>query len=186
MNWTLRNALATVLAASLASAPAVAHGQVKPPEAVPDQPDEPLPEWHPPPPRRDVIHLDVAPALTKAQDIRQAGMWLICFGGAMMFGGGLLYARAQNLNDEVARPHGVTSTDEFGTIQWMVTNVFDPSLEDQKNQALAGSRSLLIIGGAFAATGFALFGVGQWRIRSYHKRHPRDPLPPLSGYEQVR
>ena len=119
MNWSNRNALATVLAVSLAVGPAVAYAQVTTPEEVPEQPDEPLPEWHPPPARRDIVHLDVAPALNKAHDLRQAGLWLIS------------------------------------------------------------------IGGALAVAGFTCFGVGQARIGLYHKKHPRDPLPPLSGYDQV-
>jgi hypothetical protein len=185
MNWTNRNALATVLAACLATLPMAAHAQVTaPPETVPDQPDEPLPEWHPPPPRHDIVHLDVAPVLNRAQDTRQAGLWLISIGGAMMFGGGLLYVRALNLNDDAGKPHGVAPVDQNGTISTMITNVFDPSLEDAKNRAYNGALSLMIIGGAIAVGGFALFGVGQARIRSYHKHHPRDPLPPLSGYEQ--
>jgi hypothetical protein len=186
MNWSNRNALATVLAVGLAVGPTVAHGQVTVPETVPEQADEPLPEWHPPPPRRDVVHLDVSPTLNKAHDLRQAGMWLMSIGGAMMFGGGLLFARAQNLNDDVGKPHGIAPLDENNNVNWMITNVFDPGLEDQKNRALDGSRALLIIGGALGVAGFTCFGVGQARIRIYHKKHPREPLPPLSGYEQVK
>jgi hypothetical protein len=187
MNWTNRNALATVLAVSLAVGPAVAQAQVTAPSAeVPDVPDEPLPEWHPPRPRGDVVHLDVAPEVKKAQDTRQAGLWLCSIGGGMLFGGGLLYARAAGFNDEAGKPHGVAFVDDHYNIGTMVTNVFDPNLEDQKNLNQAGALALLVIGAAFTVAGFAAFGVGQYRIRAWHKKNPRDPLPPLSGYEQVK
>src|SRR5262245_51866546 len=128
MNWSNRNVVATVLAVSLACSPSLAAAQVKPPEAIPDLPDEPLPEWRPPPPRHDIVHLDVAPSVKKAQDLRQAGLWCMSIGGIMMFAAGILWARALNLNDAAGHFHNEITFDgiNYNTVG---TNVFNPHLE---------------------------------------------------------
>jgi hypothetical protein len=164
-----------------------ARAQVTPPQPVPNVPDEPLPEWKPPPARKVApIHLDVGPEARKAQNLRQAGLWLASFGGALLFASGIVFARAQDIADSASHYRQELVTDEFGNIRYAGNNQFDPGLEDEMYRLQALSHSFMIIGGAFTATGLALFGIGQARLHKLHVKHPRDPLPPLSGYDQVR
>jgi hypothetical protein len=182
MNWFNRHIAAILLPVSLVIGPTARAQVTPPPPAVPERPDEPLPEWKPPPPPKDVVHIDLTPELRRAQALRQAGLWFASLGGAQMFLGGILFAWAANVNDTLSHFHNETRPTPDGNFEVVGVAAFDPRLEDQRDRALAASQSMLIIGGAFLVTGFTLFGVGQARIRQSHAAHPRDPLPPLSGY----
>ncbi len=162
-------ALAFALVVSLAAG---AHAQTVPPPQVPQLPDEPLPEWHPPPPSKGhALFLSLTPEVQEAQKVRQAGLWISSFGWAVTFLGGVFYVWAANLNNDVTSPPPPNPP-----------GVFSPALEDQRNHVEAAAISCLAIGGTFAAAGFVLYTVGQWKITSHHKTHPNEPLPPLSGF----
>lgn len=149
-----------------------ARAQGVPPPPVPQMPDEPLPEWHPPPPHKGhAIFLTLSPEVQQAQKIRQAGLWISSFGWATTFLGGVFYVWAANLNQDLGSPPPPNPP-----------GVFNPALEDQRNHVEAAAISCLAIGGTFAATGFVLYTIGQWKITSHHKTHPSEPLPPLSGF----
>jgi hypothetical protein len=162
-----------------------AMAQTVPPPPVPQLPDEPLPEWRPPrKPPANVIHLDVAPEASRGQTLRQLGLWFASFGGASMFAGGILYAYALDINDSVSHPRADIAVGSDGNFGVMANGVFDPSLEDRRNQVQAASFALLGVGGACLVAGFTLFAVGQHKIREHHRKYPKDPLPPLSGFER--
>lgn len=183
MNWTNRNALATVLAVSLAVGPAVAQAQVTaPPVEVPDVPDEPLPEWHPPVQRRGALFLQISPEVQGAQRLRQVGLWVSSLGWAQLLAAGILYGWAVNLNEDVSHPHadGSGMVNTSGDITR--TSIFDPALEDERNRVQNASLALIGIGGAMALGGFIVYTIGQAKITIWHKQHPKDPLPPLSGF----
>ncbi|HEX8951821.1 MAG TPA: hypothetical protein VF997_11675 [Polyangia bacterium] len=149
-----------------------ARAQGVPPPTVPQMPDEPLPEWHPPPKRdRHALFLQVSPEVMQAQKLRQIGLWVSSFGWAQVFLGGVFYVWAANLNQDLGSPPPPNPP-----------GVFNPAIEDQRNHVEAAAISLLSIGGTLAAGGFILYTVGQWRITSHHKTHPNEPLPPLSGF----
>jgi hypothetical protein len=162
-------AIAFALILSFAGA---AHAQGVPPPQVPQLPDEPLPEWHPPPPSKaKAVFLSLSPEALQAQKIRQAGLWISSLGWATTFLGGVFYVWAANLNQDLGSPPPPNPP-----------GVFIPSLEDQRNHVEAAAISCLTIGGTIAATGFVLYTIGQWKITSHHKSHPDEPLPPLSGF----
>jgi hypothetical protein len=152
------------------SSVAWAEGVTPPP--VPQLPDEPLPEWHPPPPtNRHALFLQMAPQMQEAQKIRQAGLWISSVGWAQLLLGGVLYAWAADLNQDEGSPPPPN-----------VPGLFNPQLEDERNRVLIATRTFLSIGGIMAAGGFVLYTIGQWKITSHHKSHPSEPLPPLSGF----
>jgi len=164
---------ATALALLLVvSASGVARAEGVPPPPVPQLPDEPLPEWHPPPPtNRHALFLQMSPQMQDAQKIRQAGLWISSFGWAQLLLGGVLYAWAADLNQDEGSPPPPN-----------VPGLFNPQLEDERNRVLGATRAFLTIGGIMAAGGFVLYTMGQWKITSHHKSHPSEPLPPLSGF----
>jgi len=149
-----------------------AFAQPVPPPPVPQLPDEPLPEWHPPPPtNRRALFLQVSPEVQQAQKLRQIGMWVSSLGWAQVFLGGVLYVWAAVLNQDVGAPP-----------QPYTPGVFSPALEDERTRVESAAISMIAIGGTLAAGGFVLYTIGQWRITSHHKTHPSEPLPPLSGF----
>jgi hypothetical protein len=157
-----------------------AHAQTPPPPAMPAVPDEPLPEWHPPARRLSgPIFLTVSPDLVQAQKLRQAGITISATGWLAVFSIGILYPQAVNQNNTLSNLH-VTGVDQYGDT--LPSTTFEPWREDLRNRLEAASLSMAIIGGAMAVGGFVLFTAGQWKISSYHKRHPKEPLPSLSGY----
>jgi hypothetical protein len=163
-------ALAFALVVSLAAG---AHAQaLVPPPPVPQLPDEPLPEWHAPPPQKShALFLSLSPEARQAQRLRQVGLWLSSFGWATTFLGGVFYVWAANLNQDLGNPPPPNPP-----------GVFIPGLEDERNHVEAAAISCLAIGGTFAVTGFVLYTMGQWKITTHHKSHPSEPLPPLSGF----
>src|SRR4051794_33519665 len=72
---------------------------------VPDVPDEPLPEWHPPAKHKGALFLSVAPEVQGAQRLRQVGLWISSLGWAQLLAAGILYGWAVNLNEDVSHPH---------------------------------------------------------------------------------
>jgi hypothetical protein len=149
-----------------------ARAQGVPPPPVPQLPDEPLPEWHPPPKTdRHALFLMVSPEVQDAQRLRQVGLWTSSFGWATTFLGGVLYVWAATLAQDVAAPP-----------QPYPPGVFSPELEDKRNAVERAAISLLAIGGTIAVGGFVLYTMGQWKITTHHKTHPNEPLPPLSGF----
>jgi hypothetical protein len=157
-----------------------AWAQTTPPPALPTVPDEPLPEWHPPATRSAVpIFLTVSPEMIQAQKFRQAGLWISSIGWLQFFASGILYATAKDVNTSISNPR-TTGTDPYGNA--ITDTTFDVAGEDKRNRLETSSMALAITGGAMALGGFVLFTVGQARISSFHKRHPKEPLPPLSGF----
>jgi len=145
---------------------------VVPPPPVPQHPDEPLPEWHAPPPRSThALFLQVSPEVAQAQKLRQIGLWLSSFGWATTFLGGIFYVWAANANEDLSKPPPPNPPGQF-----------NPALEDQRNRVEAAAVSLVSIGGTIALGGFVLYTIGQWKITTHHKAHPSEPLPPLSGF----
>ncbi len=171
-----------VFVATLARAETV----VVTPPPVPRLPDEPLPEWHPPARRAEALHLDVAPDARRAHTLRQAGLWAISLGGAQLFLGGILYVYAGQLARDVGSPKLSQMLQPDGTTIVVADNRFDPSIEDRFHRVSQASYAFLAIGGVLTAAGVAMFGVGQSQLHDFHRHHPRDPLPPLSGYEPGR
>jgi hypothetical protein len=147
---------------------------------VPDVPDEPLPEWKPPTHRVAALHLQLSPEIREAQKLRQAGVWISCIGWAQMFVAGIIYVAASSVNHDASLNH-IIGYDPY-TLSPIYSSVFDPSLEDQRNRLQNASLSLFSIGGVMAAGGFVVYTIGQSRVSIWHKAHPKDPLPPLSGY----
>jgi hypothetical protein len=141
-----------------------------PPPTVPQLPDEPLPEWHPPPKRAPVLFLDLTPQMHEAQRLRQIGLWISTVGWVELFGAGILYVWAANVNRDIASP----TPDSPGP-------VFQPAVEDKRNQIEDSAAVFFSVGAVMAAGGFVLYTMGQWRMTVHHKQHPKDPLPPLSG-----
>jgi hypothetical protein len=169
-------AIAWVLATA-----ATAAAQPHAPPPVPDVPDEPLPAWHPPTTHAsNALFLSVAPQVAEAQKLRQVGLIVSCVGWAQIFAAGIVYAAAADTNDTLSslHPTGVTGVDGTPNLSTM----FDPGLEDKRNREQAASIALFSIGGAMAAAGFVLYTIGQTRLHSWHDAHPREPLPPLSGF----
>ena len=157
-----------------------AYAQTTPPPPMPVVPDEPLPEWHPPVRRLSMpVFLTLAPDMVQAQKLRQAGLWISSFGWLQFFAAGILYTSAADVNTALGAPR-VLGTDMYGN--GIMSRVFDPGTEDKRNRLEASSLSLAIIGGAMAIGGFVLFTTGQTKISMYHKKHPKEPLPALSGF----
>ena len=166
-------ALSLLLAFGSAS---VAHAQntnTVPPPPVPQLPDEPLPEWHPPKPglSRKAMFLQMSPEMREDQRLRQIGIWSSSFGWASLFLGGVLFVWAANINQDLGAPPPPYPPGQF-----------IPSLEDQRNRVEAAAYACIGVGAVFAVTGFALYTAGQWRMTVHHKKHPEEPLPPLSGF----
>jgi hypothetical protein len=162
-------AMALVLALS---ASAWAQSPVTPP-AVPQLPDEPLPEWKPPPPRKSsqALFLDLSPQMQDAQRLRQIGLWVSTVGWIQLFGAGILYVWAASVNRDIGYPGPNNPNGRF-----------QPELEDQRNDIERSAQAFFAIGGVLAAGGFIVYTLGQWRMTVHHKSHPKDPLPPLSGF----
>jgi hypothetical protein len=111
----------------------------------------------------------------EAQKLRQAGITISALGWVAVFSVGILYPQAVNQNNILSN----LNPDPNSPGQpWQ----FDPAREDLRNRLEAANLSMAIIGGTMAVGGFVLFTAGQWQISSHHKRHPKDPLPSLSGY----
>jgi hypothetical protein len=143
---------------------------VPPPASLPQLPDEPLPEWKPPPPslsRQGPLILGVAPELRRAERLRRDGLLAASFGLASLFIGGLGEAWAAQLNTALNSPRD---------------GLFHPEVAEQRDRVAAAAVSFISVGGALTVGGFVVFGVGQMRIDVWHREHPRDQLPPLSGY----
>ena len=90
----LMRAIALALLLAFCSSSGVARAiSTVPPPPVPQLPDEPLPEWHPPPPTtsRHAMFLQMSPQMPEAQRLRQIGLWLSSFGWARCSLGGILY-----------------------------------------------------------------------------------------------
>lgn len=172
--------IVTALAVWLPAASAWA--QFVPPPAVPQHRDEPLPAWMPPRQQPEALYLRVSPEVSRAHGLRQAGLWCMSFGGASLFAGALLWSNARDINNTLSYTHSVVEKDASGGLTGSTSPLFDPELEDQRDQRQAASWGLLITGGAVAIAGAVLFTVGQLRLRASHREHPHDPLPPLSGY----
>jgi hypothetical protein len=163
---------AIAFALLLAFGSTVAHAQGVPPPPVPQLPDEPLPEWHPPKPtNRKAMFLQMSPEMREDQRLRQIGIWSSSLGWAFLLLGGVFYVWAADLNQDLGAPPPPFAPGQF-----------DPSLEDQRNRVEASAISMLAIGGVFAIGGFALYTAGQWKMTMHHKKHPEEPLPPLSGF----
>jgi hypothetical protein len=148
---------------------------------APDVPDEPLPEWRPPTHRSRALFLQVGPEVQSAQKLRQVGLWISSLGWAQLLAAGILYGWAVNLNEDASHPHADGSGMVNTSGQITQTQTFDPALEDERNRVQNASLSLIGIGGALALGGFIVYTIGQARITVWHKEHPNDPLPPLSG-----
>lgn len=157
-----------------------AHAQTTPPPKMPVVPDEPLPEWHAPTRKLNIpIFLTISPEMVEAQKLRQAGLWISSLGWLQFFAAGILYTSAADVNTALGNPR-IIGTDMYGNET--MTRVFDPAIEDKRNRLESSSLSLAIIGGAMAIGGFIIFTTGQTKISMYHKRHPKEPLPALSGF----
>jgi hypothetical protein len=141
-----------------------------PPPPVPQLPDEPLPEWHPPKQTGHALFLQMTPQMQEAQKLRQAGLWISSIGWAQLLLGGILYAWAARVNEDLSSPPPTA------------TLMFDPTVEDKRNRIEAATTAFLSIGGVMAVGGFTLYTIGQWKLTSHHKTHPNEPLPPLSGF----
>jgi hypothetical protein len=147
---------------------------------MPAVPDEPLPEWHPPVRRPAVpVFLNISPDMLDAQKLRQAGITLSATGWVALFTIGILYPQAVNQNDTLSNLH-TTRLDQFNNP--INSTLFEPWREDLRNRLEAATWSMAIIGSALTVGGFVLFTVGQYRVSSNHKRHPKEPLPSLSGF----
>ncbi|MCU1279384.1 MAG: hypothetical protein JWM53_2930 [bacterium] len=160
-------AIALVLAFSVG-----ARAQVgETPPTVPQLPDEPLPEWHVPPKRAGAaLFLELTPQMQEAQKLRQAGLWISSLGWLQIFAGGILYVWAASVNTDLGHPTPNSN------------GIFDPTLEDKRNKISDAASAFLGIGATMAAGGFVLYTIGQWKMTSHHKKHPNEPLPPLSGF----
>jgi hypothetical protein len=169
--------LCLALVVLLAAAPALA--QTTPPPPMPTVQDEPLPEWHPPARRATPVFLTLSPDMVRAQKTRQVGLWISAVGWVLGFASGIVYVTAVMANNDLSSPQ-VLGVDPLGNT--MTSTVFRPELEDKRNALENASLSMAIIGGVMAIGGFALFTSAQWKVSSYHKRHPKEPLPPLSGF----
>lgn len=174
----MRSVVALALLLALLCAPARA--QSVPPPIVPDVPDEPLPDWTPPKRRVAALHLQLAPEIREAQKLRQIGVWVSCIGWGQMFAAGIIYVAAVSANHDISTNH-IVGYDPL-TLSPIFSSQFNPALEDQRNRLQNASLSLFSIGGVMAAGGFIVYTIGQSRISIWHKAHPREPLPPLSGY----
>lgn len=172
--------LTIALVLALASA---ARAQTVTPPPVPQLPDEPLPEWHPPTKRSGAaLFLQVTPEMHQAQQLRQAGLWISSVGWAQLLLAGILYGWAADVNDDVGHPraNGTGMVNSSGDITQ--NSFFDPAIEDKRNRIEAASAAFIGIGGTMAVGGFVLYTIGQWKITAHHKSHPSEPLPPLSGF----
>jgi hypothetical protein len=144
---------------------------------VPDIGDEPLPEWKPPPPdKRRILFLSLSPEMRRAQQMRQAGLWLASAGGVTLLAGGIVWALAVDANTDLSA--GIIA----GTGGVITNNKFHPELEDKRDRFATAGVSLFTIGAVLTGGGLLLFGYGQYQLAAWHKRHPGDPLPALSGY----
>jgi hypothetical protein len=158
-----------------------ASAQTVPSPTVPDVPDEPLPEWTPPKKRAAVpLFLQLSPQMIEAQRLRQIGLWVSCIGWAQMFAAGIVDVAAAQVNHDLSTER-VVGFDQ-GSLSPIYSTTFDPGLEDERNRLQNTSISLFSIGGIMAAGGFVVYSIGQSRISIWHKAHPKDPLPALSGF----
>ncbi|HWE31560.1 MAG TPA: hypothetical protein VHB97_26345 [Polyangia bacterium] len=136
---------------------------------VPEVPDEPLPEWTPPPPTpkesRRALFLQMSPEVQQAQHLRQAGLWISGIGWAAVLSGGILYAHTSD--NTVVQGIGAAGADQAGGISHIQVNT---------------GIGLMISGGAVAAIGFAIFTAGQWQLSAWHKKRPTDTMPSMSGF----
>lgn len=146
---------------------------------VPQMPDEPLPEWKPPSLKnnRRALFLSMPPQLQEAQRLRQIGIWLSSLGWTAVFAGGIVYARAIGINEDIGRTSAGDVGDNNGGI-----NIFNPKQEDQRNLFERAGWGTMVAGGVVALVGFSVFTAGQWRITAWHKKRPQDPLPTMSGF----
>jgi hypothetical protein len=168
--WTTAAYSLLTSLALLALLPGAARAQTAPPPAeIPSLPDVPLPEWKLPPPASaaTTIMLGVSRELRAPEQMRLAGLLTASLGLGSVLAGGVMEAWAVDLDTGLKSPRD---------------GRFHPEVARQRDQVAAASLTLLIVGGAAAVTGFTLYAIGQVRINHWHQRHPRDPLPPLSGF----
>ncbi|MGZ3443193.1 MAG: hypothetical protein ACXVDD_26915, partial [Polyangia bacterium] len=118
-----------------------------------------------------VLFLQLPPQMQEAQRLRQIGVWISSLGWVELFGAGILYVWAANVNRDIS---GGTAGNPNG--------IFQPQLEDQRNDIERSAAAFFTLGAAMAAGGFVVYTIGQWRMTAHHKSHPSDPLPPLSGF----
>jgi hypothetical protein len=158
-----------LLAALGAIMPATARAQTAPPPAeIPRLPDVPLPVWQAPPPSASrPLLLGVARELRSSERLRYSGLVTASFGLAALLSGGIVEAWAVGLDTELHSPRD---------------GRFHPEIDEQRHVASAAALSLLTVGSVLTVSGFTLYAVGQTRINRWHKRHPRDELPPQSGF----
>lgn len=166
-----------------APAPVAKSANGQPLPEVPQIGDEPLPPWLPPKVKPKAQYLSVLPEMQRSQRLRQAGLWMASVGGAALLVGGIIWARALAINDDI----GVGCTGTLGLAGEVnggtyCTGIFDPKVEDARDLNANVAVALFSVGGALMGTGLALFGTGQVQIDRWHGRHPGDPLPVLSGY----
>jgi hypothetical protein len=147
---------------------------------VPDVPDEPLPEWKPPVRKTGALHLRLSPEVATGQKLRQTGVWVSSIGWSLAFAAGIIYVEAVRVNGTLSATH-IIGYDPISMAP-ISSALFDPALEDERDRLQAASLTLFAVGGAMAAGGFIVYTLGQARISIAHKAHPKDPLPPLSGY----
>lgn len=176
----MRGRLACTVLSIVSMLPVTARAQVTPPPPMPAVVDEPLPDWHPPAAKERVVPLfmTMSPEMQQAQRARQAGMWVSALGWLQFLVAGILVARAADVATEIGRPHIVTDNNGNG----VVVPGEDARLMAEHDTLQRTSLSLAIVGGALALGGFVVFTAAQTRISKFHKRHPREPLPPLSGF----
>ena len=158
-----------LFAALCATTSATARAQTAPPPAeIPRLPDVPLPAWQAPPPSANrPLVLGVARELRSSERLRYTGLVTASVGLASLLSGGIVEAWAVGLDTELHSPRD---------------GRFHPEIDRQRYQASATALSLLTVGSVLTVGGFTLYAVGQTRINRWHKRHPRDELPPLSGF----
>jgi hypothetical protein len=155
--------------------------QLTPPQPMPAVPDEPLPEWHPPPKKIAApIYLTIAPEMVQAQRGRQLGMWISAIGWAQFLAAGILYVRSQDTNTILDQPVRIIGADINGNT--LVSTQPDPSLYALRDRLQNAALAEAIIGGTMALSGFVVFSLEQARISKFHKRRPHEPLPALSGF----
>jgi hypothetical protein len=166
MSW---RATVVLIVAGLFASSSLARAQaVPPPEHVPQLPDQPLPEWRPPAPTAPhALILGLAPELRRAEKLRNGGLLAASAGLTAVFAGGLFEAWNEQLTTALHSPRD---------------GMYHPEIAEQRGQVSASAIAMLTIGSALTLTGFVLVAVGQTRISRWHHEHPRDQLPPLSGY----
>jgi hypothetical protein len=160
---------ALLVAALWAASAGTASAQTAPPPAeIPRLPDVPLPEWRlPPPSATHPLVLGVSQELRRPERLRLGGLVAASVGLASVLAGGIMEAWAVELDTGLHSPRD---------------GMYHPEVALQRDRVSASAITLLAVGGALTLSGFTLYAVGQTRINRWHRLHPRDELPPLSGF----